>query len=114
MVYLNLDLLENVNKYLYLLFYYGFSNCSESREIYCSRTFKSVRIYYKFITYFDNLNKTYKVYGDCLVFKQYIKCRYTKNNSYYDGIIRSSKIQPFKISQEHLNYLRSSERLIKK
>ena len=115
MLYLNLDLLENVNGYFYPLFYYCFNNCFNNyayKEIYCSRTLKSVRIDEDgCIIYFDNLNETYRNYQDFWVWKQCIRREYTKNYSYFDGMISSFSIKPFKIDQEHLNYLRSSERI---
>ena len=115
MLYLNLDLLENVKKYLFPLFYYEYTCVFNGKEIYCSITKKSV--------YFDNHNKNVINYYDyqnnfkktinniyiCIQQKPYTK--FTENNIFINKIPNALKTKPFKISQKHLNYLRNSKRL---
>jgi len=101
MVYLNLDLLENVNKFWFPLFYYGFIDCSESKEIFCSRTIKSIHFH-------KDGRKTYKIDGFS---RKYIKRKYKENNIYLGNILKACKIQPFKINKEDLNFLKGPKSL---
>ena len=109
---LNLDLLENVNKYLYPLFYYTYSN--NENEIYCNITFKTVYYHYDSFIYYDYVNNTRKFIKEKFIEQlstHELNFIYTKNIIYANNEERAYKTNPFKISQKDLNYLRSSERL---
>ena len=67
-MYLNLDLLYNVDKYLFPLFYYGFLTLDSVGEVYCPVSKKS--IYFDF----DSFNKRILLYD-------LITCNFIDENS---------------------------------
>lgn len=109
MVYLNSNLLENVNNYLYPLFYYCRNN-SKLKRIYCPATLKLVDIdpFYNSITYLDYLNGTWRNSRRKWIYSKNFTHKYTEKYMYSDGISVGFLIKPFKISQENLNFLKNS------
>jgi len=97
---LNLDLLENVNNYLYPLFYYNFK--LPFKQIYCPVTLKSV-------SFGLQKHKVYKLYkiklGKVLKLIMYIK---NLLNLDLQRIIFIMKKQNYMKKQNHLMYLKKT------
>jgi len=118
MLYLNLDLLENVNEYLYPLFYYKGNNC---REVYFPVTKKSIyynynyNYKYNYTKYYDYLNNTWTlpVKNSSYIYKLVAIYKFTENNIYWKDIEICKKSNPFRIPKKDLNYLKSLNRLNK-
>ena len=104
-MYLNLDLLYNVDNYIYPLFYYRVKYGCD--EIYSPMTKKSIyksdyNIYYDFIT------KKYKYKGvSSFDDTHYI---FTENTLNHNGSIYN-KCYPFKLSKKDLYFLKSNTRI---
>ena len=82
------------------------------KQIYCPVTLKSVSFgLQEHKVYYDYQNKTWKSVKTNNVYKESFESRFTENNIYYDGTKLYEKTKPFNVSQEDLNFLRSSERL---
>ena len=93
-MYLNLDLLYNVNIYLYPLFYY---KDASFEQVYCPITENSVYFYNNvFLTFDSSNNPVYK--KDHTI---------TKDTIYYENIVNFNKCKPFKIDKEYLKYLKN-------
>ena len=105
-MYLNLDLLYNVNNYLFPLFYYkdNYGNF----EIYSPMTKKSIftsyyNIYYDFITKkYEYLSKIFDFDVTNYIFTENIL-------NYRDSILK--KCKPFKLESEDLYFLKSNTRI---
>jgi len=103
----NLDLLENINRYLFPLFYYS-NEDSREYEIYFPSTLKSVYFDLNFILFHDHLTK-----------KELYRRNLEKNNKYsftqkfsYIGTFKDLKrCNPFKISKKYLKFLNNKTRL---
>ena len=102
-MYLNLDLLYNVDIYLFPLFYY-YSNSSQY-FVYCPITKKSVYQY-------NNYNYDY-IYYDHIT--NLFKCKNNETGSVYYGIDfivkLYTKCKPFFLEKEHIKYLKSNKRI---
>ena len=88
-MYLNLDLLYNIDKYLFPLFYY-------KGELYK-------------LVYSPMTNKSAYFYNNdfCVYFNYYLKKDYTitKDIIYYKDLLLYNKCKPFKINKKHLKFL---------
>ena len=109
-MYLNLDLLYNLNKYLYPLFYY--KNCDynykSSNKVYSPMTKKYIfnsteNVYYDFIT--KKMQNGYFIFD--FDDKPYI---ITENTITWRNIIHK-KCKPFKLNSEDLYFLKSNTRI---
>ena len=102
-MYLNLDLLYNVD--MYLLFYYKNDSCPYTFFIYSPVYKKSV--------YKSNYNHEYYYYCDHIT--NLYKRRNTINSFYYDinDILSESytKCKPFFLEKKYIEYLKSNERI---
>ena len=103
-MYLNLDLLYNVNNYLFPLFYY---NNGISKEVYYPITKKSVLYFYsneKRITdYYDYITFSFCHKDDINGFLFGNKYHFTREKSFTNTPINSVICAPFKISKEDLD-----------
>ena len=108
-MYLNLDLLYNIDKYIYPLFYYKFKYGYDLTEIYSPMTKKSVYKNIQDIIYSDFITKKYKGSSLLGIFDDthYI---FTENLLNYDGFIYN-KCKPFKLSKKDLHFLKSNTRI---
>ena len=95
--YLNLDLLYNIDTYLYPLFYY---KCSDRSEVYSPMTLKSIANFNHDTFYFDHITINY----------HYI-CTFTEEYTINNGHKYSSRCEPFKLSKEQILFLKSNKRL---
>ena len=111
-MYLNLDLLYNVNKYLYPLFYYG--DKYGKREVYCPITKKSINIHINDIIhtfYYDFITKNSKYNNRKISFTEYCKTRiFTENTLNRNGYIYN-KCNPVKLTKKELHFLKSNTRI---
>ena len=104
-MYLNLDLLYNVNNYLYPLFYY---KNKYVHVVYSPMTKKSVfKNNQDSITYLDFITKKYGNSGSS--FDTTI-CIFTENTLNHNGFIYN-KCKPFKLESEDLYFLKSNTRI---
>ena len=108
-MYLNLDLLYNVNKYLYPLFYYEYNY--EKREIYSPMTKKSINKYvFNWTTYLfiDYITKNFKYNNRNISFTE--TRIFTENTFIRNGNIYN-KCDPFKLTKKELHFLKSNTRI---
>ena len=126
MLYLNLDLLENVNEYLYPLFYYstfytdclvcncdpGCISCESiyTFEVYSPVTLKSILCCDGNEQYYDYKNEI-KIEGnnlnDDIISKLH---KFTKEFSFYDKRIHSTRTDPFELPKGYLYFLKSKKK----
>ena len=104
-MYLNLDLLYNVDIYLFPLFYYNINSIHSQSFVYCPITKKSAYQY-------NNYNYDY-IYYDHIT--NLCKCKNNKTGSFYydiDFITRYyTKCKPIFLDKEHIKYLKSNKRI---
>ena len=105
----NLYLLENINRYLFPLFYYG--DNSIRHVVYCPVTFKFLLLF----NYADDMLIDYSTkkflnnYGQlyCYTFKN----DFTEEFFYDNSKKFLKRCKPFKIQKDYLNFLNSKTRL---
>ena len=108
-MYLNLDLIYNVNNYLYPLFYYKYCNNDPECEVYSPMTKKSVYKNCDYVIYYDFITKKYEYLAKIFDFDD-TDCIFTENTlKYYDSILE--KCKPFKLNKEYLYFLKSNTRI---
>ena len=116
-MYLNLDLLYNVNNYLYPLFYYKYEYISDTfiYGVYSPMTKKSIfknkllnlKSYDDLPIYYDYITKKYGNLGSTFNETYHIFTENTLN--YYNCIY--NKCKPFKLNSEELYFLKSNTRI---
>ena len=105
-MYLNLDLLYNVDKYFYPLFYYKYINF----EVYCPITKKSVYISPCYSICYDFITKKRNWQSDKNIDFNDTKHIITENTITWKNIIYK-KCKPFKLNSEDLYFLKSNTRI---
>ena len=109
-MYLNLDLLYNIDKYLYPLFYYKIIHWGHL--VYSPMIKKSV---YKnnHIIYSDYITKKYNEYKEVSLVSTFDDTGYifTENTINFDGRFTFIKYKPFKINKTDLIFLKSNTRI---
>ena len=113
-MYLNLDLLYNIDNYLFPLFYYKCKHFQHEKEVYSPMTFKSVFVNYNY-NYFSlydykNSRISSSNYKDIKKFFAY-NCTFTENVFYYEKKVYMKKCKPFKLNSENLHFLKSNIRI---
>ena len=107
-MYLNLDLLYNVDNYLFPLFYYKFEY-DYGRQVYSPMTKKFVfKDNQDSITYFDFITKKYGNSGSSFNYK--IIFIFTENRLNHNGYV-FNKCKPFKLNKKDLYFLKSNTRI---
>lgn len=108
--YLNLDLIYNVNNYLYPLFYYNYSNYSY--EVHCPITKKSLYKSNSSTFYYDYITSKFQIkngkYGKIFDKTKYV---FTENIFNLNGSIFFNKCEPFKLDSEDLYFLKNNTRI---
>ena len=109
-MYLNLDLLYNIDTYLYPLFYYMGESVF---EVYSPMTKKGVYIEDWIITYFDYISrKYYENQNDTITIRTiYNKFNFTESHVLWDGEIILDKCIPFKLKKQDILFLKSNKRI---
>ena len=120
-MYINLDILENINKYMFPLFCY--KNKTGIRVIYCATTqkFFKKRVYSRFSYLEDSITNIIipgnsETIGTIITEKTFNYNYYKYTGDYCDEILKPyirCNID-FKISQENLDFLKSNKRIEKK
>ena len=113
-MYLNLDLLYNVNNYLYPLFYY---KGRYTEEVYSPTTKKSILFYYvNEITslyekrnYYDYITLKYKNYDNKI--RGFDHCQFTEKTTTSCNNINGYKCDPFYLEKHELKFLKSNTRI---
>ena len=116
-MYLNLDLLYNIDKYLFPLFYYSKENYGYygHYEVYSPMTFKSifVNVNYNWFSLYDYKNSLTSC-SEKVIMKFYMQnCTFTENIFYYEKKVYMEKCKPFKLNPENLYFLKSNIRINK-
>ena len=120
-MYLNLDLLYNINDYLYPLFYYKNYN-SYLSTVYSPTTKKSICFYCNEITglglyekritnYYDYITLKYKNYDNTIYYFELDCFQFTEKNTTSCNIIRGYKCNPFYLDKDKLEFLKSNTRI---
>ena len=106
-MYLNLDLLYNVNDFLFPLFYYE-NKEKNGREVYCPITKKGIYFFKGYSkSYFFNY-KIRKLGTDTCVRPFNIQYYFTSENVFNKTEKVMTKTSPFKLSQKDIKFLKSS------
>ena len=110
-MYLNLDLLYNVNDYLYPLFYY---KQKYGRKVYCPITKKSIVNHDDTIIYYDYITFNYHFIENNIIFNFPNDIYYfTQENSLILTNIDGYKCDPFYLDKDKLEFLKSNTRINK-
>lgn len=109
-MYLNLDLLYNVDKYIFLLFYCKrIINSTTYKTVYSPITKKSITYVYNTFVFLDYSTLNIKYKNDQTVYK-FHQCQNFKRFKY----IEKNKCKPFLFSKKDLNFLKSNKRIFLK
>ena len=106
--YLNLDLLYNVNDFLFPLFYYQSCNYSSSYRVYCPMAKKCVYINPYYTICYDFITKKRNCQKD-VIFDD-TKYIFTENTAKYKNITYN-KCKPFKLNSKDLYFLKNNTRI---
>ena len=108
-MYLNLDLLYNIDKYLFPLFYYTYECCDNSYvyAVYTPTTKKAVFKNEVYIAYSDYMTKKYEELG---------KIFYSTNHKITENIFIQcgyifKKCEPFELDKKDFFYLKNNTRI---
>ena len=109
----NLDILENINRYLFPLFYYKSLNSIEC-EVYCPATLKSMYFFnFDCETLMDySTKKSFNPFSRKIEFFPLNNYIFTRDFYYLGSVKYMKKCNPFRISKEYLNFLKSKTRII--
>ena len=109
--YLNLDLLYNVNNYLYPLFYYEYKDKND-REVYCPITKKSIVYHDNILTCYDYITFNFHFIEKNIIsnFPNDIY-HFTQENSLMVTNIHGYKCDPFYLDKDKLEFLKSNTRI---
>ena len=108
-MYLNLDLLYNIDNYLYPLFYYQSCNYKSNYRVYSPMIKKFLYIYSCYSVYYDFITKKMQTRYFILHFddKPYI---ITENTITWRNIIHK-RCNPFKLNSKDLYFLKNNIRI---
>ena len=112
-MYLNLDLLYNIDNYLYPLFYY---KSETHKEVYSPITKKSIVCFHcnKITIYYDYIIlKKINLHNNTIYYFELDCFQFTEKNTTTYNIIDGYKCNPFYLDKEELEYLKSNTRINK-